>query len=332
MISVNDFPASVHSHMPVLLAPILSFASPVGGNWLDGTFGAGGYTRGLLEAGAKTVTALDRDPSVFKLAAELKQKYKKRLHLVEGVFSNLDQHGSNLNGVVLDLGVSSMQLDQAERGFSFLRDGPLDMRMGVGPKTAAELINFSSETDLANILFFYGEEHASRRIAKAIIKRRAKNVFESTLDLAQVIESVMPRQKPGRVHPATRSFQAIRVAVNNEYQELFNGLHAAERALSKGGLLIVVTFQSIEDRMVKRFLQVRSGLAAKANRFAPEIEKEEPQFELVTKKAIGADTDEISLNPRARSAKLRIARRTGTASVEMLSHKALGMPIVKVKQ
>lgn len=331
MITSDYYSTSGQSHMPVLLAPILRFATPVCGNWLDGTLGAGGYTRGLLEAGARNVIAVDRDPSVFKLVKDLKHKYNERLQLVEGVFSNLDQYASNINGVVLDLGVSSMQLDQPERGFSFLRDGPLDMRMGTSEQTAAELVNLSDEADLANILFSYGEERASRRIAKAIVKRRAESNFESTLDLAQVIQSVMPRQKSGQAHPATRSFQAIRVAVNNEYQELFTGLHAAERALGEGGLLMVVTFHSIEDRMVKRFLQARSGLAAKTNRFVPEIEKQDPQFELITKKAFRADADEISANPRARSAKLRVARRTDAASVEMLSCKVLGMPIAKGK-
>jgi 16S rRNA (cytosine1402-N4)-methyltransferase len=203
--------------------------------------------------------------------------------------------------------------------------------MGPSEHTAADLVNQLDETQLANVLFSYGEERASRRIAKAIVKRRTASRFESTLDLAQVIQSVMPRQKLGQIHPATRSFQALRIAVNNEYQELFDGLYAAEQALGDGGLLMVVTFHSIEDRMVKRFLQMRSGLAAKANRFAPEIEEVAPQFELITKKAVGADPDELSINPRARSAKLRAARRTSAASAEMLSEKELGMPVVGIK-
>jgi len=332
MNTADDMSTSVSSHMPVLLSPILSLAAPVGGDWLDGTLGAGGYTRGLLEAGAKSVTAVDRDPSVFDLVKELKERYKERLNLVEGVFSKLDQYAINLSGVVLDLGVSSMQLDQADRGFSFLRDGPLDMRMGSSAQTAADLVNQSEETELANILFSYGEERASRRISRAIVKRRTESRFDRTLDLAQVIQSVMPRQKPGQTHPATKSFQALRIAVNNEYQELFEGLYAAEKALGEGGLLMVVTFHSIEDRMVKRFLQMRSGLAAKANRFAPESKEVAPQFALITKKALGADAGELSVNPRARSAKLRAARRTAAPSVEMLSHKELGMPIVKGKR
>ncbi len=332
MIDTDSMLTSVSSHLPVLLAPILSIAAPVRGDWLDGTLGSGGYTRGLLESGAKSVTAVDRDPSVFHLVKELKQKYNERLNLVEGVFSKLDQYASNLSGIVLDLGVSSMQLDQAERGFSFMRDGPLDMRMGPSIRTAADLVNQSEESELANILFSYGEERASRRIARAIVRRRTENCFNSTLDLAQVIQSVMPRQQLGQKHPATRSFQAIRIAVNNEYQELFDGLYAAEKALGEGGLLMVVTFHSIEDRMVKRFLQMRSGLAAKANRFAPEIREVAPQFKLITKKALGADTKELSVNPRARSAKLRVARRTAATSVEMLSHKELGMPVIKSKR
>ena len=211
-------------HIPVLLRPLLAAVAPVGGVWLDGTFGAGGYARGLLDAGADKVIGVDRDPAVFEMASEWAGVYGDRLQLVEGVFSNLDEYASNLDGIVLDLGVSSMQLDQAERGFSFMRDGPLDMRMSQSGQTAADLVNGAGEEELANILYNYGEERASRRIAKAIVKARADAPFVSTVQLTKIVESCLPRSKPGQSHPATRSFQAIRIAVNDEFGELISGL------------------------------------------------------------------------------------------------------------
>ena len=316
-------------HIPVLLRPILKAAAPVSGDWLDGTFGAGGYSKGLLDAGANTVIGLDRDPAVHTMAAEWVADYGGRLRLVEDVFSNLDHHGQNLDGVVLDLGVSSMQLDQPDRGFSFLRDGPLDMRMSQHGPSAAELVNEMDEGDLADLLFRFGEERASRRIARAIVARRNTEQFDSTLDLASVIESCLPRAKPNQSHPATRSFQALRIAVNNEYGELFEGLIAAERALKKDGLLVVVTFHSVEDRMVKRFLQTRAGRKGRSNRFAPDTKIEEPQFDLISRKAIIADAGELAENPRARSAKLRIAKRTSAVPGGHLEARELGMPVLK---
>lgn len=316
-------------HIPVLLRPILEAAAPVSGDWLDGTFGAGGYARGLLDAGANTVTALDRDPAVHQTAAEWVADYGDRLRLVEDVFSNLDQHAQDLDGVVLDLGVSSMQLDQPDRGFSFLRDGPLDMRMSQHGPSAADLVNDMDEGDLADLLFRFGEERASRRIARAIVARRDTEPFTRTLDLASLIESCLPRAKPNQSHPATRSFQALRIAVNNEYGELFDGLIAAERALKTDGLLVVVTFHSVEDRMVKRFLQTRAGRKGRSNRFAPDVQREEPQFDLISRKAIVADAVELAKNPRARSAKLRIAKRTSAAAGGRLEARELGMPVLK---
>ena len=316
-------------HIPVLLRPILKAAAPISGVWLDGTFGAGGYSKGLLDAGANTVIGLDRDPAVHTMAAEWVADYGGRLRLVEDVFSNLDHHGQNLDGVVLDLGVSSMQLDQPDRGFSFLRDGPLDMRMSQHGPSAAELVNEMDEGDLADLLFRFGEERASRRIARAIVARRNTEQFDSTLDLASVIESCLPRAKPNQSHPATRSFQALRIGVNNEYGELFEGLIAAERALKKDGLLVVVTFHSVEDRMVKRFLQTRAGRKGRSNRFAPDTKIEEPQFDLISRKAIIADAGELAENPRARSAKLRIAKRTSAVPGGRLEARELGMPVLK---
>ena len=324
--------ASNSPHIPVLLRPILDHCAPISGAWLDGTFGAGGYTRALLDAGADQVYGVDRDQMVFEMAQSWAADYGERLHLVEGVFSKLDEYASDLDGVVLDLGVSSMQLDQADRGFSFIKDGPLDMRMSQSGPSAADIVNTTDETELANILFLYGEERASRRIARAIVKRREATSFDTTLDLADLIEHVLPRTKPGQSHAATRSFQALRIAVNDEYGELYRGLMAAERALKPGGQLAVVTFHSVEDRMVKRFLQMRSGSNARANRYAPDIEQAPAQFELRSKKAIAPTEDELAQNPRARSAKLRIARRTDAPAGDSVVEKDLGMPVLTRKR
>lgn len=318
-------------HVPVLLNPLLRAVAPVEGVWLDGTFGAGGYTRGLLEAGAAKVIGVDRDPMVFEMAEAWAAEYGDRLELVEGVFSRLDDYSDDLlDGVVLDLGVSSMQLDLAERGFSFMRDGPLDMRMSSQGPSAADLVAEAGEEELADIIFLFGEDRASRRIAKAIVKARAEAPITTTLQLAGIVESVLPRQKPGQSHPATRTFQALRIAVNDEYSELASGLEAAERALKPGGLLAVVTFHSVEDRMVKRFFQQRSGGAGRANRYAPETEETAPRFEIVNRKAIGPDAEELDLNPRARSSRLRVGRRT-EAPAGPVDRKALGMPQLRGK-
>ncbi|MCE8546996.1 16S rRNA (cytosine(1402)-N(4))-methyltransferase RsmH [Ruegeria pomeroyi] len=318
-------PSPDDPHIPVLLRPLLAAVAPVSGVWLDGTFGAGGYTRGLLAAGADRVIAVDRDPLAFELAADWAGEYGGRLVMQQGVFSRMDEYASDLDGVVLDLGVSSMQLDLAERGFSFMKDGPLDMRMSQEGPSAADLVNTATEAELADILFHYGEERASRRIARAIVKARADAPIETTLQLAAIVESCLPRPKPGQSHPATRSFQALRIAVNAEYDELFEGLMAAERALKPGGKLAVVTFHSIEDRMVKRFLQARAGRSGRANRYAPETVEDAPRFELLTRKAVGPDDQELAENPRARSAKLRVAIRTD-ASAGTVDAKSIGMP------
>ncbi|UWQ48591.1 16S rRNA (cytosine(1402)-N(4))-methyltransferase RsmH [Leisingera caerulea] len=324
----QDQKAANGPHIPVLLRPLLQAVAPVTGRWLDGTFGAGGYTRGLLEAGAEQVIGVDRDPLAFELAKPWAGQYGDRLILQQGVFSRMDEYAQDLDGVVLDLGVSSMQLDLAERGFSFMKDGPLDMRMSQSGPSAADLIAELTEAQIADILFHYGEERASRRIAKAIVREREIEPITTTLRLAGIIESCLPRPKPGQSHPATRSFQGLRIAVNAEYDELFEGLLAAERALKPGGLLAVVTFHSVEDRMVKRFFQHRAGKTGRANRYAPEQEETPPQFELVTRKAVGPDEQELAENPRARSARLRVGRRTDAAPGP-ISAKDLGMPQLK---
>jgi 16S rRNA (cytosine1402-N4)-methyltransferase len=319
--------AETAPQIPVLIRPLIAAVSPVSGVWLDGTFGNGGYARALLDAGADKVIGVDRDPLAFELAADWVAGFGDRIELVEGVFSKLDEYAGDLDGVVLDLGVSSMQLDLAERGFSFMRDGPLDMRMSQSGISAADLCNDADEAELADIIYLYGEERASRRIAKAIVAARP---LSSTGELAKIVESCLPRAKPKQSHPATRTFQALRIAVNNEYGELAMGLMAAERALRPGGQLAVVTFHSVEDRMVKRFLQARSGNNANANRFAPETEQVTPAFRIEKRKAIGPDEQELAENPRSRSAKLRVAFRTD-APAQDIDPADLGMPMKKTK-
>lgn len=319
--------ADTSPHIPVLIRPLIAAVSPVSGVWLDGTFGNGGYTRELLAAGADKVIGVDRDPLAFEMAADWIKDFGDRIETVAGVFSKLDEYGSDLDGVVLDLGVSSMQLDIAERGFSFMRDGPLDMRMSQDGPSAADLCNEADEAELADIIYLYGEERASRRIAKAIVAARP---LTSTLQLAKIVEGCLPRSKPGQSHPATRTFQALRIAVNNEYGELAEGLMAAERALKPGGQLAVVTFHSVEDRMVKRFLQARSGNTANANRYAPEVAQVTPAWRIEKRKAIGPDEAELAENPRSRSAKLRVANRTD-APAEAIDPAKLGMPMKKQK-
>ncbi|MDP7185568.1 MAG: 16S rRNA (cytosine(1402)-N(4))-methyltransferase RsmH [Paracoccaceae bacterium] len=325
---MSALPKDDAPHIPVLLRPLLRAVSPVGGVWLDGTFGAGGYSRALLDAGADKVIGVDRDPLAFEMAASWAGDYGARLELVQGVFSQLDDYATDLDGVVLDLGVSSMQLDQAERGFSFMKDGPLDMRMSQSGESAADIVNQQTEAEIADILFLFGEERASRRIARAIVKARAQEPITTTLRLAEIVEGCLPRAKPHQSHPATRSFQALRIAVNSEYEELFEGLMAAERALKPGGLLAVVSFHSVEDRMVKRFLQMRSGGEGRANRYAPALDEVKPQFELLGRKAIGPDDQELAENPRSRSAKLRVARRTAALAGRVDANK-IGMPMKK---
>lgn len=315
----------VAPHVPVLIEPILERIAPVHGTWIDGTFGNGGYSRALAAAGASHVIGIDQDPNVVRDAAWVEDDPK--ITLLQGRFGDMKALAQTVgidavDGVVLDIGVSSMQLDQAERGFSFAKDGPLDMRMSQSGPSAAELVNTTAEAELADILFLYGEERASRRIAKRIIEARP---FTRTLELAEVIEGALPRPKPGQVHPATRSFQALRIAVNAELDQLALGLSAAEKLLRENGLLVVVSFHSLEDRIVKRFFQARSKTLGGGSRYAPEEMIAENSFDLVTRKAVEASEDEVVKNPRARSAKLRIGRRTA-AVAHALDFKSLGVP------
>ncbi|MBA3447161.1 MAG: 16S rRNA (cytosine(1402)-N(4))-methyltransferase RsmH [Pseudaminobacter sp.] len=296
-------------HLPVLLNEVIaSLGAKTGDVIVDGTFGAGGYTKALLEQGA-SVVAIDRDPDAIAAGRELEKASGRRLRLVQGPFSHLDDYASEVDGVVLDIGVSSMQLDQAERGFSFRADGPLDMRMAQEGVGAADVVNRYKTGDLARIFGFLGEEKNAGRIARMIDKRRAIRPFERTRDLAEAIADHVGRNRKDRIHPATRVFQALRIYVNDELGELARALFAAERALKPGGRLVVVTFHSLEDRIVKRFIADRSGSAA-GSRYLPETHARAATFD--KKGGAVAPTDaETETNPRARSAKLRAAIRTG---------------------
>ena len=307
-------------HIPVLLDEVMQALEPVaGGIFIDGTFGAGGYSRALLDRGAAQVIAIDRDPQALAAGAALARDSGGRLVLVEGVFADLGRiaevHAQGpVDGIVLDIGVSSMQIDEAGRGFSFLRDGPLDMRMGASGPSAADLVNRASEGDLADILYHFGEERAARRIARAIVAARAEAPLTSTGRLAEIVAGCLPRQKPGQIHPATRSFQALRIAVNDELGQLTAALEAAERLLPEGGRLAVVTFHSLEDRIVKRYFQVACGQEGQGSRHAPARQPPPPRYARAPR-AVEAGPAELARNPRARSARLRWAVRTGAPAV-----------------
>ncbi|MGY6536336.1 MAG: 16S rRNA (cytosine(1402)-N(4))-methyltransferase RsmH [Pararhodobacter sp.] len=317
-------------HVPVLLAPLLAAVAPVRGVWLDGTLGAGGYARALLDAGAERLIGLDRDPLALQMAQEWGAAHGDRLRVVLGNFAELDRlAGEPLDGVVLDLGVSSMQLDQAARGFSFTRDGPLDMRMSQEGQSAADLVNTASEAVLADILYHFGEERAARRIARAIVRARDEAPITHTLHLAGIVAACLPRPKPGQSHPATRSFQALRIAVNAEFDALVDGLAAAERALRPGGVLAVVTFHSLEDRIVKRFFQARGGRSGQGSRHAPPVAAQSARFD-APGRAIAPDQAELAANPRARSARLRLGRRTDAPAGPVVRD-GLGVPSLPVQ-
>lgn len=305
-------------HIPVLIAEVLE-SLELGGPGLavDGTFGAGGYTRAILDRDPLLrVIGIDRDATAIAGGAALQTYAGDRLRLVEGRFGNLDalvraEGERQADWVVLDIGVSSMQLDIAERGFSFRNDGPLDMRMSNEGESAADLVNEAEEEQLADILFHYGEERRARAVARAIIEARRRAPITTTGALAELIAGVVRVDPGSHIHPATRSFQGLRIAVNDELGELVAALHAAERILKPGGRLAVVTFHSLEDRIVKQFLSARSGRAVQASRHVPSVERPAPRsFSLVTKGPVLPSEEECSQNPRARSAKLRAAQRT----------------------
>lgn len=318
--------SSLHvPHAPVMLHEMLAALNPQGGEQIvDGTFGAGGYTKAILEAADCRVFSIDRDSHVRRFADQLKAAFGGRFVFLSGSFGQMvqllaEQGVESVNGIVLDIGVSSMQLDEAERGFSFKKDGPLDMRMAQHGMTAAELVNEASEATLADIIHHYGEEKAARRIAKAIVQSRAEQPITTTHQLAALVARVVGRGK-GKIDPATRTFQALRIHVNDELGELVRALEAAEQLLAPGGRLVVVTFHSLEDRIVKRFFQSRSGgLEERVSRHVPVTAKAAApvSFELHERKAVKASETEAAENPRARSAKLRWAVRTEAPAMDI---------------
>ncbi len=300
-------------HIPVLGREAVEMLSPQGGGvYLDATFGAGGYSRMILETGGTRVIGIDRDRSAIAGGFDLVDQAEGRLTLVEDRFSKLAEVCATLgfeaiDGVVMDVGVSSMQLDQADRGFSFRLGGPLDMRMGHDGPTAADIVAKASEADLANIIYIFGEERYSRGVARAIVAARKEAPIETTQALADIVGKVV-HSKPNEIHPATRTFQGLRIFVNAELDELHLALSAAERVLKPGGRLAVVSFHSLEDRIVKDFLNQR-GKAAGGSRHLPEMAQAVPSFQILTKRPVTPGEAEVSANPRARSAKLRAAER-----------------------
>ena len=301
-------------HIPVLLDEVIAGLAPLPGEThVDGTFGAGGYTRALLAAGANVI-AFDRDPDAIAEGQALVAEAQGKLTLVPDVFSRLgealaDRDIDHVDGVTLDVGVSSMQLDRAERGFSFQADGPLDMRMGQSGMSAADFVNEADEADIADVLFHFGEERQSRRVARAIVAARP---ITRTGELAYVVRRALGYREHDKKDPATRTFQAIRIHVNRELGELEDGLAAAEASLAPGGRLAVVSFHSLEDRIVKRFLQERSGSTPSGSRHLPEVARRTPSFDAVAK-PVRAGEAELARNPRSRSATLRVAQRTAAS-------------------
>jgi 16S rRNA (cytosine1402-N4)-methyltransferase len=306
--------SSAPRHTSVLGREAVEWLAPRdGGIFVDATFGAGGYSRAILETPGTRVIGIDRDRTAIAGGFGLVDRSDGRLTLVEDRFSNLAEvcaaQGSDaVDGVVMDVGVSSMQLDQAERGFSFRLGGPLDMRMGQSGPTAADVVAKASEADLANIIYIFGEERHSRRVARAIVAARKEAPVTTTQALADIVGKVV-RSKPNEIHPATRTFQALRIFVNEELDELHHALSAAERALKPGGRLVVVSFHSLEDRIVKNFLNER-GKASSGSRHLPEVAQAASSFQILTKRPVTPGKAEVAANPRARSAKLRAAERT----------------------
>lgn len=321
-------------HIPVLLNDFIDKLKPFSGVWVDGTFGDGGYSEILLKSDVKTVIAIDRDPSVKASAFELSKRFPTKFSFINERFSKLAEivksvGFKSVDGVLLDLGVSSMQIDQADRGFSFLKNGPLDMRMSSSGMSAFDVVNSFSEKDLANIIYTFGEERFSRRIAKNIVQERANKKIDSTETLTNLISNCFPKYNSFKTHPATRTFQALRIFINNELEELVEGLEAAEQVLAPNGILAVITFHSLEDRIVKRFIKLKSEPYPKENRHRPMQPKCKQSFEKFVKKEITASDAEVKLNSRARSAKLRIARKL-KSDFSPIEKTLLGLPFVSL--
>ncbi len=307
-------------HVSVMADEAVEALEPVdGGVYVDSTFGAGGYARRILDRANCSVYGFDRDPSAIERASRLRELYKGRLKLVPRPFDEMeaalrDAGEAAIDGAVFDLGVSSMQLDEAARGFSFMRDGPLSMRMDGGKPDAADVVNGAEAGDLAEIFRIYGEEKKAGRIARAIVAERDAAPIETTLRLAEIVTRANLPRREDKIHPATRVFQALRIFVNDELGQLARALFAAERLLRPAGRIVVVTFHSLEDRIVKSFFAARSGRAPTASRHAPAASQALPTFDLLTAKPRTPSDAEIAANPRARSAKLRAAVRTSAAA------------------
>lgn len=307
-------------HNPVMLAEVLQTLKPKDGDVIvDGTFGAGGYSKAILKAADCRLFGIDRDPDAVKRAAVVKEAFGDRFDILEGCFGSMEsllaaQGMDQVDGIVLDIGVSSYQLDEAHRGFSFQKDGPLDMRMSGEGLSAADIVNTWDADDIADILYHYGDERKSRQIAAAICREREEAPIETTLRLASIIAGVVKvKRVKGKkfTHPATRSFQALRIRVNEELDELSRALKAAERLLRPGGRLVVVTFHSAEDRIVKKFLAEKAGRVPSGSRHMPtQAQADEPTFQLLKAGGLAPTKEEESVNPRARSARLRYAVRT----------------------
>ena len=302
-------------HIPVLLNEVVESIAPKdGGVYVDGTFGAGGYTRAVLDAADCTVYAIDRDPDAIREGQKLVDAYKGHLHLLHGTFGEMAElvRGEGVDfvdGVMLDIGVSSMQIDRAERGFSFQKDGALDMRMSQNGLSAADVLNTFGEREIADIIYKYGEERFSRRIAAAVVEQRKTAPFKTTLEFADLIRRTVPHKRED-IDPATRSFQALRIYVNDELGQLESGLSAAHDLLKAGGRMAIVSFHSLEDRIVKTFMQEKSGKTANPSRYMPVVEKQAATLKTITKKPILPTESETKFNPRARSARLRVAEKT----------------------
>jgi len=314
----------MNAHVPVMLEEVLATLMPrSGATYLDATFGGGGYAAAILAAADCTLWAIDRDPDAIARGAALAARHPGRLHLLHARFGDMleslsAQGVTQLDGVVMDLGVSSFQLDEAERGFSFRADGPLDMRMGRAGPTAADLVNTLPEAELARIIAEFGEERHARRVARAILRARAESPIHTTARLAEIVRRAVPRD-PSGIDGATRSFQALRIAVNDELGEVERGVAAAMELLAPGGRLVVVAFHSLEDRIVKRAMAEAAGRRGRASRHDPAalLARAAPDFALVTPRALRPGEAETSANPRARSARLRTIERLATPQMQV---------------